>query len=162
MEDDEGYMVLNLRPTNGNSASPSPDGTTCYPSPAFSPSSNCANALQSQTADPCSPSLSFPLESSTSLMKSLLFCLFPDGSGCQVCPRYWLPHRDKCYWVSKDSKFWSESFKDCEKRTSQMLVIQDKEEMVKKRCWGFNFAWGGFVYEKKWTWVDTSPLDQSL
>ncbi|KAH1182572.1 hypothetical protein KIL84_004064 [Mauremys mutica] len=52
-----------------------------------------------------------------------------DGSGCKVCPRDWLPHRDKCYWVSKESKFWSESFKDCETRTSQMLVIQDREEM---------------------------------
>uniref|UniRef100_A0A674JQ71 C-type lectin domain-containing protein n=1 Tax=Terrapene triunguis TaxID=2587831 RepID=A0A674JQ71_9SAUR len=110
----------------------------------------------SQTADPCSPSLSFPPESSTPLMKSLLLCLFPDGSGCKVCPRDWLPHRDKCYWVSKESKFWSESFKDCEMRTSQMLVIQDREEMVKKLSWGFNFAWGGFVTLLKSSYIGSN------
>uniref|UniRef100_A0A8C4VYL9 C-type lectin domain-containing protein n=1 Tax=Gopherus evgoodei TaxID=1825980 RepID=A0A8C4VYL9_9SAUR len=129
---------------------------TCYPSPEFSPSSNSANALQSQTADPCSPSLSFPPESSSLLIKSLLFCLFPDGSGCKVCPRDWLPHKDECYWVSKESKFWSESFKDCEMRTSQMLVIQDREEMVKKRSWGFNFAWGGFVTLLKSSYINSN------
>ncbi|XP_026513529.1 killer cell lectin-like receptor subfamily B member 1 [Terrapene carolina triunguis] len=90
-----------------------------------------------------------------------------DGSGCKVCPRDWLPHRDKCYWVSKESKFWSESFKDCEMRTSQMLVIQDREEMelIQNITQGTSLVWIGLTIkspEKKWTWVDTSPLDQSL
>uniref|UniRef100_A0A8C3RKD6 C-type lectin domain-containing protein n=1 Tax=Chelydra serpentina TaxID=8475 RepID=A0A8C3RKD6_CHESE len=119
------------------------------------------------TQYPCSPSLSFPPESSTPLMRSLFLCLFPDGSGCKVCPRDWLPHRDKCYWVSKESMFWSESFKDCEMRTSQMLVIQDREEMefIQNITQGTNLVWIGLTIkspEKKWTWVDTSPLDQSL
>uniref|UniRef100_A0A8C3RML8 C-type lectin domain-containing protein n=1 Tax=Chelydra serpentina TaxID=8475 RepID=A0A8C3RML8_CHESE len=88
-----------------------------------------------------------------------------DGSGCKVCPRDWLPHRDKCYWVSKESMFWSESFKDCEMRTSQMLVIQDREEMefIQNITQGTNLVWIGLTIkspEKKWTWVDTSPLDQ--
>ncbi|CAM5105184.1 unnamed protein product, partial [Natator depressus] len=89
------------------------------------------------------------------------------GSGCKVCPRDWLPHRDKCYWVSKESKFWSESFKDCERRKSQMLVIQDREEMefIQNITQGTNLVWIGLTIkspEKKWTWVNTSPLDQSL
>ncbi|XP_030399434.1 killer cell lectin-like receptor subfamily F member 1 [Gopherus evgoodei] len=90
-----------------------------------------------------------------------------DGSGCKVCPRDWLPHKDECYWVSKESKFWSESFKDCEMRTSQMLVIQDREEMefIQNITQRTNLVWIGLTVkspEKKWTWVNTSPLDQSL
>ncbi|CAM2101456.1 unnamed protein product [Caretta caretta] len=55
-----------------------------------------------------------------------------EGAECKLCPMDWLLHRRKCYWVSKEFKNWKKSFEDCTVKTSQMLVIQDQDEMVKK------------------------------
>uniref|UniRef100_A0A670IQU1 C-type lectin domain-containing protein n=1 Tax=Podarcis muralis TaxID=64176 RepID=A0A670IQU1_PODMU len=54
-----------------------------------------------------------------------------DNSPCKVCPMQWQLHRDKCYWPSEIIKSWNESQHDCSTRDSQLLVIQDKEEMVR-------------------------------
>ncbi|CAM5159159.1 unnamed protein product [Eretmochelys imbricata] len=190
MEDDEGYTVLNLRPKRGNSASPSPDvrqesptSPHCYKIALGALGAWCiiltlagitigtwvfqgpAQEEQAGAAGNAS------LEELVSHLRQRLCDTPPgssaDGSGCKVCPRDWLPHRDKCYWVSKESKFWSESFKDCEMRKSQMLVIQDREEMefIQNITQGTNLVWIGLTIkspEKKWTWVNTSPLDQRL
>ncbi|CAM2101650.1 unnamed protein product [Caretta caretta] len=43
----------------------------------------------------------------------------------------WWAHWGKCDWDSKRSQIWTENWKDCESRNSQMLEIQDQEEMVK-------------------------------
>lgn len=68
--------------------------------------------------------------------KTIPDTLFPfpplEGTECKLCPRDWLLHRRKCYWVSKAFKNWKKSFEDCTVKTSQMLVIQDQDEMVKK------------------------------
>ncbi|XP_050775509.1 killer cell lectin-like receptor subfamily F member 1 [Gopherus flavomarginatus] len=188
MEDDEGYTVLNLRPTKGNSASPSPDGSQEVP-----PSPRCYGIALAALGAWCiiltlagialgtwvfqghegclGAAGNASLEELVSHLRQRLCESAPgsaaDGSGCKVCPRDWLPHKDKCYWVSKESKFWSESFKDCEMRTSQMLVIQDREEMefIQNITQGTNLVWIGLTIkspEKKWTWVNTAPLDQSL
>uniref|UniRef100_A0A8C8RKB5 C-type lectin domain-containing protein n=1 Tax=Pelusios castaneus TaxID=367368 RepID=A0A8C8RKB5_9SAUR len=53
------------------------------------------------------------------------------GSGCKLCPMDWRLWGDKCYWVSPDSKLWSESRSDCAERGSQLLVIRDRAELVK-------------------------------
>ncbi|KAH1182992.1 hypothetical protein KIL84_004484 [Mauremys mutica] len=53
------------------------------------------------------------------------------GARCALCPKDWQAHKGKCYWDSKRSQIWNASQKDCELRNSQMLVIQDQEEMVK-------------------------------
>ncbi|KAM9119367.1 killer cell lectin-like receptor subfamily F member 1 isoform 2-T2 [Pangshura tecta] len=190
MEDDEGYTVLNLRPKRGNSASPSPDGgqevplsPRCYRTALGALGAWCIILTLAGIAlgawvfqgpaheDRLGAAGNASLEELVSHLRQRL-CdsargSAADGSGCKVCPRDWLPHRDKCYWVSKESKFWNESFKDCEMRTSQMLVIQDREEMefIKNITQGTNLVWIGLTIkspEKKWTWVDTSPLDQSL
>ncbi|XP_034613501.1 killer cell lectin-like receptor subfamily B member 1B allele B isoform X1 [Trachemys scripta elegans] len=52
------------------------------------------------------------------------------GSGCKLCPRDWLLHGDKCYWLSNKADTWSKSHDDCSRKGSQMLVIQDQEQMV--------------------------------
>uniref|UniRef100_A0A670IQG9 C-type lectin domain-containing protein n=1 Tax=Podarcis muralis TaxID=64176 RepID=A0A670IQG9_PODMU len=59
--------------------------------------------------------------------------VFPstDNSPCKVCPMQWQLHRDKCYWPSDYMKTWDESQHDCSTRASQLLVIQDKEELVR-------------------------------
>ncbi|CAM5099003.1 unnamed protein product [Natator depressus] len=89
------------------------------------------------------------------------------GSGCKLCPTDWQLHRDKCYWVGKESKTWSESRTDCSARGSQLLVIRDREELASLQALtrGMSQFWVGLSrpsLEKAWTWLDGSLLDQTL
>ncbi|CAM4654945.1 unnamed protein product [Lepidochelys olivacea] len=89
------------------------------------------------------------------------------GSGCKLCPTDWQLHGDKCYWVGSGSKTWSESRSDCSARGSQLLVIRDKEELESLQALtrGTYQFWVGLSRpspEKVWTWLDGSPLDQTL
>ncbi|XP_065419942.1 killer cell lectin-like receptor subfamily B member 1C [Chrysemys picta bellii] len=52
------------------------------------------------------------------------------GSGCKLCPTDWRLRGDKCYWVSRVGKTWSESRTDCSERGSQLLVLRDQEELA--------------------------------
>uniref|UniRef100_K7FZ74 C-type lectin domain-containing protein n=1 Tax=Pelodiscus sinensis TaxID=13735 RepID=K7FZ74_PELSI len=88
-------------------------------------------------------------------------------SGCKLCPMHWKPHRDKCYWLSDGSTYWSRSRDDCTQRRSHLLVIQDQEEMVfiQNIIGDQNPVWFGLNItspRKNWTWVDGSPLNQTL
>ncbi|XP_067404930.1 killer cell lectin-like receptor subfamily B member 1B allele C [Emydura macquarii macquarii] len=90
-----------------------------------------------------------------------------EGTGCRLCPRLWLPHRDKCYWLSKEAKFWTRAQEDCARRRSQLLVIQDSEEMefIQNITKNQNHMWIGLNITSRgrnWTWVDGSPLNQTL
>ncbi|XP_075769533.1 C-type lectin domain family 7 member A-like isoform X1 [Pelodiscus sinensis] len=89
------------------------------------------------------------------------------GARCKLCPSHWVKHRDKCYWLSDGSKYWSGSRDDCTQRRSHLLVIQDQEEMVfiQNIIGDQNPVWIGLNItspERKWTWVDGSPLNQAL
>ncbi|XP_032655187.1 killer cell lectin-like receptor subfamily B member 1B allele C [Chelonoidis abingdonii] len=88
------------------------------------------------------------------------------GSGCKLCPTDWQLHGDKCYWVSRGSKMWSESRVDCSARGSQLLVIRDPEELASLQhlTHAPNQFWVGLSVpspEKAWTWLDGSRLDQT-
>ncbi|XP_067402591.1 killer cell lectin-like receptor subfamily B member 1B allele C [Emydura macquarii macquarii] len=89
-----------------------------------------------------------------------------EDCGCKLCPAEWLLHKNKCYWVSKESKSWRESHEDCAAKSSEMLVIQDKEEMgYILNITHMNNVWLGLNVtspERKWTWVDGSMLDETL
>uniref|UniRef100_A0A674J789 C-type lectin domain-containing protein n=1 Tax=Terrapene triunguis TaxID=2587831 RepID=A0A674J789_9SAUR len=94
-------------------------------------------------------------------------CLSAGGSGCKLCPTDWQLRGDKCYWVSRGRKTWSESRADCSARDSQLLVIQDPEELefIKDLTKHSHLFWIGLSIsssEKAWIWVDGSRLDQSL
>ncbi|KYO19888.1 hypothetical protein Y1Q_0006846 [Alligator mississippiensis] len=54
-----------------------------------------------------------------------------EGPGCRLCPVDWQLHRDKCYWVSRDTGHWSWSREDCAARSSHLLMLHDREELVK-------------------------------
>ncbi|CAM2095164.1 unnamed protein product [Caretta caretta] len=89
------------------------------------------------------------------------------GSGCKLCPMDWQLHGDKCYWVGSRTKTWSESRSDCSARGSQLLVIRDKAELesLQPLTRGTYQFWVGLSRpspEKAWTWLDGSPLDQTL
>ncbi|XP_065272253.1 killer cell lectin-like receptor subfamily B member 1B allele C [Emys orbicularis] len=90
-----------------------------------------------------------------------------EGSGCKLCPTDWWLRGDKCYWVSRGGEMWSESPADCSARGSQLLVIRDPKKLEFTQnltgnqipVWiGLNITSPG----RKWTWVDGSPLNQTL
>ncbi|XP_030399809.1 killer cell lectin-like receptor subfamily B member 1 [Gopherus evgoodei] len=88
------------------------------------------------------------------------------GSRCKLCPTDWQLRGDKCYWVSRGLKTWSESRTDCIARGSQLLVIRDPEELesLKDLTHSPNQFWIGLSVsspEKAWTWLDGSRLDQT-
>ncbi|XP_039374419.1 killer cell lectin-like receptor subfamily F member 1 [Mauremys reevesii] len=90
-----------------------------------------------------------------------------EGSGCKLCPRDWLLHGNKCYWLSKESKDWTGSRDDCSGKSSRMLVIRNREEMdfIQDVTQGSSYIWIGLTVTPaagKWTWVDGSPLDPML
>ncbi|XP_039373072.1 killer cell lectin-like receptor subfamily B member 1B allele C [Mauremys reevesii] len=90
-----------------------------------------------------------------------------EGSGCKLCPRHWVPHRDKCYWLSEENQYWSWGHDDCSRRGSHLLVIQDREELefIQNIPGNQNPVWIGLNITspgRKWTWVDGSPLNQTL
>uniref|UniRef100_A0A8C3HY36 C-type lectin domain-containing protein n=1 Tax=Chrysemys picta bellii TaxID=8478 RepID=A0A8C3HY36_CHRPI len=77
-----------------------------------------------------------------------LFPLPPaGGSGCKLCPRDWVLHGDKCYWLSSKPDTWSKSHDDCSRKGSQMLVIQDREQMVTY------ILCRGTERTTKWAWI---------
>ncbi|CAM5159234.1 unnamed protein product [Eretmochelys imbricata] len=89
------------------------------------------------------------------------------GAGCKLCPTDWQLRGDKCYWVSRGGKTWNKSRADCSARGSQLLVIQDPEELefLKDLTPDSRLFWIGLSVsspEKAWTWVDGSQLNQTL
>ncbi|XP_039374385.1 killer cell lectin-like receptor subfamily F member 1 [Mauremys reevesii] len=90
-----------------------------------------------------------------------------EGSGCKLCPRHWVPHMDKCYWLSEENQYWSWGRDDCSRRGSHLLMIQDREELefIQNLTGNRIPAWIGLSITspgRKWTWVDGSPLNQTL
>uniref|UniRef100_A0A452I4J3 C-type lectin domain-containing protein n=1 Tax=Gopherus agassizii TaxID=38772 RepID=A0A452I4J3_9SAUR len=89
------------------------------------------------------------------------------GSRCKLCPRHWALHRDKCYWLSEENQYWSWGRDDCLRRGSHLLVIQDRGELefIQNIPGNQNLVWIGLNITspgRKWTWVDGSPLNQTL
>ncbi|XP_053157354.1 killer cell lectin-like receptor subfamily B member 1B allele C [Hemicordylus capensis] len=90
------------------------------------------------------------------------------SSACKICPPHWHHYRGKCYWPSTQHKSWKESRDHCSGRNSQLLVIQDKEEMefIPEIIEDKSMYWIGLAREeipdKKWLWISGSEFDQTL
>ncbi|XP_065271152.1 killer cell lectin-like receptor subfamily F member 1 [Emys orbicularis] len=89
------------------------------------------------------------------------------GSGCKLCPREWLLHGDKCYWLSNKTDTWNKSRDDCSRKGSQMLVIQDQEQMdyLKPVIPADHAVWIGLTFnssQRKWTWADGGLFNEKL
>ncbi|XP_075409470.1 killer cell lectin-like receptor subfamily F member 1 [Tenrec ecaudatus] len=83
------------------------------------------------------------------------------------CSAEWVKYQEKYYWFSNELKNWSNSYKHCLGKKSQLLIIQDQLEMdfIQKYMMQPNYVWIGLhitTPKKSWTWVDGSPLDQKL
>uniref|UniRef100_K7GEA1 C-type lectin domain-containing protein n=1 Tax=Pelodiscus sinensis TaxID=13735 RepID=K7GEA1_PELSI len=90
-----------------------------------------------------------------------------EGSECILCPVNWLKHRGKCYWLSEKIRNWQNSRDDCLTNNSQILVVQDENEMAFMRniTQGSNLVWIGLsvsIPEKKWIWANGSRFDEKL
>ncbi|XP_062977741.1 killer cell lectin-like receptor subfamily B member 1B allele C [Elgaria multicarinata webbii] len=88
-----------------------------------------------------------------------------ENGSCHLCPVTWLLHRHKCYWFSKSIQNWMQSKGDCVAKKSQLLVIHDEEEkeflqknIVEKVWIGLHVT----PQEKKWIWINDSPLNRTL
>ncbi|XP_065420211.1 killer cell lectin-like receptor subfamily B member 1B allele C isoform X1 [Chrysemys picta bellii] len=152
-----GIWVSHLMSEQGQTpAAPGSDGagsrdTLTAPGSADPSTAECSTCLERFRSQLCPPAPPGPA----------------GGSGCKLCPTDWRLRRDKCYWVVRGSKTWSESRADCSARGSQLLVIRDPKELefIKDLTQDSKPFWIGLSVpspEKAWTWVDGSRLDQSL
>ncbi|XP_061598129.1 CD209 antigen-like protein A isoform X2 [Cololabis saira] len=82
------------------------------------------------------------------------------------CPDGWRRFGSSFYKKFTESKTWSESRKDCEKRGADLVIINSKEEQDFVRRLNTNgYSWIGLKAERstrtqeyEWKWVDGSPL----
>ncbi|KAM3847553.1 killer cell lectin-like receptor subfamily B member 1B allele C [Vipera latastei] len=89
-----------------------------------------------------------------------------ENGSCSVCPVTWVSYEDKCYWFSTSILTWMQSRKDCEAKRAQLLVISStgEQEFIQDITKNKN-TWIGLRFkssEKKWMWVNGSPLNQTL
>ncbi|XP_074020779.1 killer cell lectin-like receptor subfamily B member 1B allele B [Numenius arquata] len=87
-----------------------------------------------------------------------------EHEGCTLCPMNWTLHGTKCYWVSHGISRWNSSQEDCVNRGGELLVPRDQEELdfinrtLQKPT---RYFWIGLLFEKGWTWLNSSRLDLS-
>ncbi|XP_063251592.1 killer cell lectin-like receptor subfamily F member 1 [Prinia subflava] len=94
---------------------------------------------------------------SSVLLRRLKEELCEDGQGttCELCPPGWQLNRGRCYFFSKETRSWEDSWKNCLARKSQLLVIEDEIEME-------------FIDKKdkdtKYIWIDldTEDMEKTL
>ncbi|KAM9119222.1 killer cell lectin-like receptor subfamily F member 1 [Pangshura tecta] len=142
-----GIWVSHLVSEKGQTpAAPGSDGAGSR-DPSTAECSTCLECFRSQLCPPAPPGPA-------------------GGSRCKLCPTDWRLDGNKCYWVSRENKIWSESRANCSARGSQLLVIRDQEELefIKDLTQSTSLFWIGLSIpslEKAWTWVDGSQLDQT-
>ncbi|CAB1348348.1 unnamed protein product [Coregonus sp. 'balchen'] len=82
----------------------------------------------------------------------------------KICPQDWLIKSGcSCYFISPDTKNWTESRQDCLDRGADLLIINSREEQALIKAFGHR-AWIGLTdreAEGTWRWVDKTPLAAS-
>ncbi|XP_061598137.1 C-type lectin domain family 17, member A-like [Cololabis saira] len=86
------------------------------------------------------------------------------------CPDGWRRFGSSFYKKFTESKTWSESRRECEKRGADLVIISSKEEQdfvgrlyPNETSWiGLKAEWSTRKEELEWKWVDGSPLKISF
>ncbi|XP_054842795.1 killer cell lectin-like receptor subfamily F member 1 isoform X2 [Eublepharis macularius] len=90
-----------------------------------------------------------------------------EATSCQrigCCPNGWTLFRWKCLWVSNEWKAWEDSKRDCERQSSQLLILKPWDAGTLGDAAGItsllqsNEFWIGLkgTYNWFWYWVDGS------
>ncbi|XP_034044870.1 CD209 antigen-like isoform X1 [Thalassophryne amazonica] len=93
----------------------------------------------------------------------------PEPGGCVVsrkCPTGWTRIRNQCYFISTQSKPWTESRADCLSKGADLVVINNQRKQVDLyQLENLNDAfWIGLFYEETsgiFKWVDGTALNTS-
>ncbi|KAG9330044.1 hypothetical protein JZ751_027452, partial [Albula glossodonta] len=75
------------------------------------------------------------------------------------CPQGWIKFSSSCYYISRETKTWSESRQYCREREADLVIINNKEEQTFLK--GRNSGWIGLTdseNEGTWKWVDCATL----
>lgn len=82
----------------------------------------------------------------------------------KICPQDWMIQSGcSCYFISLDTKNWTESRQDCLDRGADLVIINSREEQVFIKALGHR-TWIGLTDEEvegTWRWVDGKLLTAS-
>ncbi|ETE67877.1 Killer cell lectin-like receptor subfamily F member 1, partial [Ophiophagus hannah] len=82
----------------------------------------------------------------------------------KLCPKDWLLHENKCYWISGEKQTWNESRDDCRAKDSELAVLKKEAELhyIQRVTNGAQMLWIGLSANsgtRKWLWMDNSPYN---
>ncbi|KAM9672111.1 NKG2-A/NKG2-B type II integral membrane protein-like isoform 2-T2 [Trichechus inunguis] len=81
---------------------------------------------------------------------------------CRRCPEDWISYSNYCYYISSDEKSWTESRLACESQKSNLIYIDNEEEM-KFMAFLLSPSWIGLSRERRyhpWLWINGSTFNQ--
>ncbi|XP_059579543.1 killer cell lectin-like receptor subfamily B member 1C [Alligator mississippiensis] len=90
---------------------------------------------------------------------------------CQVtdcCLETWMLHGGKCLFLSKEEKTWDQSKRECEVKSSRLLILQDWDHgtmlsflaHTDTPYWiGLRFTWDYKSRMQQWQWEDGTPYN---
>ncbi|XP_069075170.1 killer cell lectin-like receptor subfamily F member 1 [Pleurodeles waltl] len=85
------------------------------------------------------------------------------SSLCQICPYSWILLGGRCYFFSEEFKSWNSSQEYCASRFSDLITIDDQNEMdlVETVAKNSLYTWIGLRYSDitmDWRWMNGSRL----